>query len=156
MPACYRQVRQQDVIRVVLGPGAGQQGGDGLMARQVGCRLGSLIERGHLVGIALEQALHGLGHVVGVKCTLVAVSQHSRHAVVTGHDDISALCVIKHIVGGLVAAGGTQLRCLAGHLHDWGGPGAACHEIGGNAAGLVLGDGFTPSGAHYRKGNQQN
>ena len=69
------------------------------MAAQVTRNLGAVFYRFDLSGIAFEQFLHGLRHIIAIKGAVFAVAQHCGRAVVTGNDDISAPAGVKHIVG---------------------------------------------------------
>ena len=93
------------------------------------CRLGATVQRVDLGNIALQQFLHGLGYVLGVKGALVAVAQHCGNAVVAGHDHIAAARGVKGIEGGVLArCGSAQLGCFQGHLQAGGRHFMADHE----------------------------
>ena len=132
-------IREQDVERIVLRPSAGYQRGDGSSRLQGWCSLCSPLQGLDLGGIAVQQLLHGFRNVLGVEGALVAVAQHRRSAVVTGHDDVAAAGV-EHIVGSLVAPGAHARRLLGG-LQGVGRHLVTVHKLGGDFARLALGNG---------------
>ena len=62
----------------------------------------ALAQRLDLLGIAVQHVLHSLRDSLGVKGTLVTVTQHGGCTVVAGNDDISTLglTAVKDIIGG--------------------------------------------------------
>ena len=99
------------------------------------CRL-SLVEQFHLRGIAVEQFLHGGRHGGGIEAALVAIGQHSGHAVVAGNDHIATagLAGVKHIVGRQAGGRGTA-RSTSGEFYT----GGLLHLSGQKLAGKSLG-----------------
>ena len=151
------ELGQHDIVGIALTPGGGQERADGGTALQGGSSLSTIIQRLDLLAITIQQRLECLGGIFGTVVSMVAITQHSRDTVITGHDDKALLPItgVEHIICRLTGRRITQAWRPQCQFQTRTRKRPACHKTNGNRLSLILVDGHGMNSAEHRQAHQK-